>query len=96
MSRETKKFGSERVKECFVCLQSFENNKSPGNDGLTVEFYKTFWNSLGNLLDDCLNCSYDYGELSSTQKQAIIKVIEKKDNEEIKLELFADDLTVFF
>ena len=41
--------GKLSVKECFDCLQSFENNKSPGNDGLTVEFYKTFWNSLGNL-----------------------------------------------
>ena len=70
--------GNLSVKECFDCLQSFENNKSPGNDGLTVEFYKTFWNSLGNLLVDCLNCSYDSGELSNTQKQAIIKLIEKK------------------
>ena len=70
--------GKLSVKECFDCLQSFENNKSPGNDGLTVEFYKTFWNSLGNLLVDFLNCSYDHGELSSTQKQAIIKLIEKK------------------
>ena len=32
--------GRLSVKECFDCLQSFENNKSPGNDGLTVEFYK--------------------------------------------------------
>lgn len=28
------------VKECFDCLNSFENNKSLRNDGLTVEFYK--------------------------------------------------------
>ena len=70
--------GKLSVKECFDCLQSFENNKSPGNDGLTVEFNKTFWNSLGNLLVDCLNCLYDSGELSNTQKQAIIKLIEKK------------------
>ena len=62
--------GKLSVKECFDCLQSFENNKSPGNDGLTVEFYKTFWNSLGNLLVDCLNCSYDSGELSNTGKEA--------------------------
>ena len=59
-------------------MPSVENNKSPGNDGLTVEFYKTFWNSLQNLLVDCLNCSYDSGELSNIQKQAIIKLIEKK------------------
>ena len=70
--------GKLSVRECFDCLQSFENNKSPGNDGLTVEFYRTFWNPLGNLLVDCLNYSYDFGELSNTQKQAVIKLIEKK------------------
>ena len=42
--------GKLSLKECFNCLQSFENNKSPGNDGLTAEFYKTFWNSVGWLL----------------------------------------------
>ena len=53
--------GRLSVKECFDCLQSFENNKSPGNDGLTAEFYKTFWNSIGNLVVDSLNYSYECG-----------------------------------
>jgi len=70
--------GKLSLKECFNCLQSFENNKSPGNDGLTAEFYKTFWNSVGWLLVDSLNCTYNCGELSNTQKQAIITLIEKK------------------
>ena len=33
-------------KELFIALQSMENNKSPGNDGLTKEFYITFWNEI--------------------------------------------------
>ena len=33
-------------KELFIALQSMENNKSPGNDGLTKEFYITFWNEV--------------------------------------------------
>ena len=70
--------GKLSVRECFDCLQSFENNKSPGNDGLTVEFYRTFWNPLENLLVDCLNYSYDFGELSNTQKQAVIKLSRKE------------------
>ena len=83
--------GKLRVKECFDCLQSFENCKSPGEDGLTAEFYKTFWNSVGHLLVDSLNYSYDHGELSNTQKQAIIKLIEKKrERQEIHRQLEAN------
>ena len=64
--------GRLSVKECFDCLQSFENNRSPGNDGLTIEYYNTFWNSIGNLLVDSLNYSYECSELSNTQKQDVI------------------------
>ena len=28
--------------ECYKVLSTFENNKTPGNDGLTIEFYKFF------------------------------------------------------
>ena len=66
------------MEECFQSLQSFKENKSPGNDGLTVEFYKTFWGVLCKLLVESLNCAFDYGELSNSQKQAIITLIEKK------------------
>ena len=30
--------------ELLKALKSTENNKSPENDGLTKEFYETFWN----------------------------------------------------
>ena len=36
------------VGECFNTLKSFQKNKTPGNDGLTVEFYLAFWSILGN------------------------------------------------
>ena len=73
--------GKLTVDECYKSLQLFESNKSPGNDGLTVEFYRAFWHTLGNLMVDSLNYSYDYGELSNSQKQAIITLIEKKDKD---------------
>ena len=69
------------VDECYKSLQLFESNKSPGNDGLTAQFYRTFWHTLGNLMVDSLNYSYDYGELSNSQKEAIITLIEKKDKD---------------
>ena len=73
------------VSECFKSLQSFQKTKSSGNDGLTVEFYIAFWDVVGDLLVDSLNCSYDYGELSNSQKQAIITLLEKKDKDKRKI-----------
>jgi hypothetical protein len=70
--------GKLTIGECFKALQTFECNKTPGNDGLSVEFYRTFWPILGYVLVDSLNCAYTYGELSNTQKQAIIRLVEKK------------------
>ena len=70
------------VAECLKSLQLFENNKSPGDDGLTAEFYKAFWNIVGKLMVESLNYSYDYGELSNSQKRAIITLIEKKKDKD--------------
>ena len=58
--------------ECYKALEKFENNKSPGNDGLTAEFYKTFWPILGNPFVDPLNDACTDGKLSNSQRQAII------------------------
>ena len=69
------------MEECLQSPQSFKEKKSPGNDGLTVEFYKTFWGILGELLVESLNCAFDHGEVSNLQKQAIITLIEKKGKE---------------
>ena len=38
------------VSECFQVLSTFQNNKTPGNDGLSAEFYKFFWPEIGFLL----------------------------------------------
>ena len=39
--------GKLTVAQCLKSLQLFENNKSPGDDGLTAEFYKAFWSIVG-------------------------------------------------
>ena len=35
-------------------LESFQNNKSPGNDGIPIEFYKTCWNLISDSLSNVL------------------------------------------
>ena len=66
------------VGECFNILKTFQNYKTPGNDGFTVEFYLAFWSIIGKHLIDCVNYAYGHGELSSSQKQAAITLLEKK------------------
>ena len=56
-----------------------KNRKSPGNDGLTREFYVCFFTEISPLLIDVLNHSYQTGQLSTSQHQALIALIEKKE-----------------
>ena len=63
----------------FQCYSLFKKKKkTPGNDGLTIEFYTAFWPLIGKPLLECINHSYEFGELPNSQKQAIIKLIDKK------------------
>ena len=55
-----------------------ENNKSPGNHGLTREFYIAFWDKLKVPLLLTTEKAYLVKQLSASQKQAVIKLIEKK------------------
>ena len=32
--------------ECVAALKATQNNKSPGSDGITTEFYKIFWREI--------------------------------------------------
>ena len=70
--------GKLTAEECLKSLQLFENNKWPGDNGLTAEFYKVFWNIVGNLMVESLNYSYDHGELSNSQKQVSSHSLKKK------------------
>ena len=55
--------------ECKKSLELFQNSKSPGVDGLTVEFYKHFFDLIGLDLLASLNRAYELGSLSISQRQ---------------------------
>ena len=68
----------EDLKEAML---SMSDDKSPGNDGLSREFYNYFWEDLGDLLYDSFMEAKDSKELSASQRQAIIKLLEKIDKD---------------
>ena len=57
------------------------NNKSPGSDGITTECFKIFWNDLKSHYVKSLNYSFENGSLTTLQKQGIISLLPKKDND---------------
>ena len=65
--------------ECKKSLETFQNEKSPGEDGFTVEFYKCFFELLGNDLVASLNAAYELGELSISQRRGVITLLPKED-----------------
>ena len=55
-----------------------ECDKTPGNDGLSKEFYQVLWDDVEITLLKSINDTFIKEELSTSQKQSIIKLIEKK------------------
>ena len=64
--------------EVFKSLKSMGNNKWPGNDGLSKEFFECFQNEIKNYFLASIHRAFLNEELSSSQKQAVIKMLEKK------------------
>ena len=56
-----------------------QSNKSPGKDGLTIEFDETFWTELKKTFVDYVTEAKEI--LITSQRQTIIKLIEKKDRD---------------
>ena len=66
--------------ECLQALKDMSLNKTPGSDGLAVEFYKVFWSDISDHLLNALNyCNtYHKGKLLVSQKRGVIKLIPCK------------------
>ena len=73
--------GNLSESELFDALTSMQNNKSPGNDGITKEFYETFWKEIKGPFQNSIKKGYLVGKLSISQRQAITKLIEKKERD---------------
>ena len=71
--------------ECRKSLETFQNDKAPGEDGFTVEFYKYFFDLLGNDLLASLNEAHAKGELSISQRRGIITLTPKEDGSLLEL-----------
>ena len=59
--------GAVTHEEITEAVKQTQNDKSPGTDGLTYEFYKAFWHLLGNNLVQVFNNSFEHMRLPDSQ-----------------------------
>lgn len=71
--------------EASVALKNMKNNKSPGSDGFSADFFKAFWGKIGHFVVRSINYGYEHGELSTTQKEGVIVCIPKENKPRNKL-----------
>ena len=57
------------------------SNKSPGNDGLSKNFFETFWEEIKDVYINSLKQAKIKNTPSISQRQAVIKLLEKKDRD---------------
>ena len=68
------------LEELLTTIKSFENNKSPGDDGFTKEFYETFFDPVGKHLLNSYDEAFHNGQLSISQRRGVITLSPKEDS----------------
>ena len=73
------------LEELDTAKTETNKNKTPGTDGLPIEFYEIFWLKLRNLLLASFKFGLHTGTLSFTQREGIITLLPKKDKDTLFL-----------
>ena len=75
---QQKLFYQTLYKSRASALKLMKNDKSPGMDGFTTEFYKFFWKDINLFSIRSFNHGYEKGHLSVTQRQGVITCLPKE------------------
>ena len=63
--------------EVEEALKSLKNNKSPGPDGYTAEFFKAFWQELGDFIYKSIIECFEKNKLPDSFNRGIITCVPK-------------------
>ena len=76
--------GTMTIDEISFAVKNMNTNKSPGPDGLTVEFYRKLWDILAPHLVLVFNSCFQAGEMCESMKTSNTRVIYKGGSESLK------------
>ncbi|HBI39496.1 MAG TPA: hypothetical protein DDY16_00910, partial [Tenacibaculum sp.] len=77
--------GNISLEELGRCLKNMRNNKSPGSNGFTGEFFKFFFPDIKQRLLNNINHTFEIGKLSPVQSLGITTLIPKGDKDKALL-----------
>ena len=77
--------GELTEREILTALKKMKNNKSPGIDGFTSEFFKFFYTDIKIFIKRAINEGYLEGKLSISQRQGLITCLPKGDKPRLYL-----------
>ena len=63
--------------ELYDSLKAMSVQKSLGEDGLTVEFYRAFWSEVKNLVHNSVQHAFRVGRLSVSQRRGVLRLLPK-------------------
>ena len=77
---------SLEIVEIEKSMKSMKNGKSPGSDGIPIEFYKFFWDEIGSTFCNIIKDEFEENhQLNSSQRIGIIRLISKTGKNETDL-----------
>ena len=71
--------GHITLDELALALRGMKNEKSPGIDGFSAEFFKFFWRDVGQFMLRSINEGYDSGALSVSLRRGVITCLPKPE-----------------
>ena len=75
--------GPITTKETTKAVMRMHNNKTPGPDSLPKEFYIHFWSVLKDHMTDVFNKNFDFGTMTESQQEAILRLLYKKEEKKL-------------
>ena len=78
--------GQITIEECKRILETFQNTKSPCNEGIPIEFFKACWDLICQPFINCVNESFVKEEMSNSQKLAVITLTGKQGKDRTLIE----------
>ena len=69
------------IQELAEAAKSMNNNKTPGMDGIPVDFYKVFWGKIKTVFYGMVEEVYEEGLLHETARKGILNLIPKANKD---------------